>query len=318
MLRLRSVSIRKKSGADPIPGSVPGHSGRRTRPATGSSGLFCEAPGRRFLLAASLFFAGTIAFTTALPGKARPIAEQTAQPGLEPGQAIVRYLYHSGWAVTTKNHLLIFDYTEPSARSVVRSLESGFIDPAGLSGREVTVFVSHGHADHDDPSIQAWRGAGKRIRYVWGWDGAGAAEDIHFGSERRTVNVDGLEIINIHHEFDGLPESAFLVKTDGLTILHAGDHGHGRGLENPVFKGNLLYLAEQAPKLDFMFTPTFGGEIDALRILKPRVVFPMHDGGNERQYALFAKKVEALGLDVAVGAADRPGTRFFYSGGRLR
>lgn len=32
---------------------------------------------------------------------------------LEAGQAVIRYLYHSGWAAQTRNHLLIFDYTEP-------------------------------------------------------------------------------------------------------------------------------------------------------------------------------------------------------------
>jgi hypothetical protein len=33
----------------------------------------------------------------------------------------------------------------------------------------------------------------------------------------------------------------------------------------------------------------------------------MPDGGNERRYAKFAEKVKALGLDVAVGAAGKPG-----------
>lgn len=102
-----------------------------------------------------------------------------------------------------------------------------------------------------------------------------------------------------------------------MTILPAGDHGHSRGLENPVFRDNVLYLAGQAPRLDLFFTPTFGGEIDALKMLKPRAVFPMHDGGNERQYIKFVEKVKALGLKVAVGAARKMGDRFLYSGGTL-
>lgn len=265
------------------------------------------------LAAALIIYAGTSLILAARPGTAGPALIQAEGADLEPGQAIVRYLYHSGWEVTTKNHVLIFDYTKPATQPAARP-----IDPAATSGREVWVFVSHNHADHFDPAILAWRSSAKPIRYVWGWEGEGAPEDIQFGRERRTVAAPGLEIMNIHHEFDGIPESAFLVKTDGLTILHAGDHGHSRGPANPVFKDNLLYLAALAPKLDFMFTPTYGGEIDALRVLKPKAVFPMHDGGNERQYALFARKVEALGLDVAVGAAEKPGARFIYSGGKLR
>lgn len=58
--------------------------------------------------------------------------------------------------------------------------------------------------------------------------------------------------------------------------------------------------AAQAPRLDIFFTPTFGGEIDALRALKPRAVFPMHDGGREQQHLKFAEKIKTLGLDVAV------------------
>jgi L-ascorbate metabolism protein UlaG (beta-lactamase superfamily) len=246
-----------------------------------------------------------------------PASRQVLGRELKPGQAVIWYLYHSGWAVKTRNHLLVFDYTEPPSLPAKRSLDSGSIDPAEIGGQDVTVFVSHSHADHFNPGILEWRAVLKNIRYVWGWEGEGSPEDIHFGPERRTAAAGDLEILNIHHDFDGVPESAFLVKADGLTVLHAGDHGHSRGMENPVFKDNVLYLAHKAPQLDLSFTPTFGGEIEALQVLKPQAVFPMHDGGNERQYAKFARKVKALGLDVEVGAAERAGARFFYSRGKL-
>jgi L-ascorbate metabolism protein UlaG (beta-lactamase superfamily) len=247
----------------------------------------------------------------------RPKPRQVLSRSLETGQAVVWYLWHSGWAVKTKNHLLVFDYTEPPTPPSRRSLDNGSILPAEISDQNVTVFVSHAHSDHYDPRILDWRAAVKEIRYVWGWEGAGLPEDIHFGRERGTVKDEDLVIMNIHHEFDRIPESAFLVITDGLTLVHAGDHGHSRGTENPVFKENILYLAGQAPKLDLLFTPTFGGEIEALRILKPRAAFPMHDGGHEQQYLKFAEKVKALGLDVAVGAPDKMGARFLYFDGKL-
>jgi L-ascorbate metabolism protein UlaG (beta-lactamase superfamily) len=273
-----------------------------------------------YLLGLYILFIGVIFFPAESTAGTR-LEEQTTRQllgsELEPGQAVIWYLYHSGWAVKTQNHFLIFDYTEPSERPAKRSLDSGSIDPPEIGGQNVTVFVSHGHADHFDPLILEWRTVIKSIRYVWGWEGAGSAEDVHFGPERKTVTSDGFEILNIHHDFDGIPESAFLVKIDGLTILHAGDHGHSRGLENPVFNDNLLFLADKAPQLDLLFTPAFGGEIDAIGALKPRVVFPMHDGGNERQYAKFAQKLKSLGLDVEVGVAGKPGSRFFYSGGKL-
>jgi L-ascorbate metabolism protein UlaG (beta-lactamase superfamily) len=273
-----------------------------------------------YLLGLFILLIGVI-FCSAESTEGTRLEEQTARQllgsELEPNQAVIWYLYHSGWAVKTRNHLLIFDSTEPSGRPAKRSLDFGSIDPAEISGQNVTVFVSHGHTDHFDPLILEWRAAIKNIRYVWGWEGEGSPEDIHFGSERRTATADGLEILNIHHDFDGIPESAFLVRVDSLTILHAGDHGYSLGLENAIFKDNLLYLAEKVRRLDILFTPTFGGEMDAIRTLKPRVVFPMHDGGHERQYAVFARQVESHGLEAEVGAAEKPGTRFSYSRGKL-
>jgi L-ascorbate metabolism protein UlaG (beta-lactamase superfamily) len=271
---------------------------------------------RKLSLAAGILGAWVI-LALASSMKQEQTAQQILSRELEPGQALIWYLYHSGWAVKTRNHLLVFDYTEPPSLPAKRSLDSGSIDPAEIGGQDVTVFVSHSHADHFNPGILEWRAALKNIHYVWGWEGEGSPEDIHFGPERRTAAAGDLEILNIHHDFDGVPESAFLVKADGLTVLHAGDHGHSRGMENPVFKDNVLYLAHKAPQLDLSFTPTFGGEIEALQVLKPQAVFPMHDGGNERQYAKFARKVKALGLDVEVGAAERAGARFFYSRGKL-
>lgn len=254
------------------------------------------------------------------PVVARASAPEFQQPldrPLETGQAVVRYLFHSGWAVQTRNHLLIFDYTEPLPPPGRPALIPRLIEPAEIAAQNLTVFVSHAHSDHYDPDILKWRDAVKAIRYVWGWEGVGAGEDIHFGRERRVVEDRGLEILNIHHEGDGMPESSFLVRVDGLTIFHAGDHGSSRGMKDPVFGDNIRYLAGQDPELDLMFTPTFGGEIDAIRALKPKAVFPMHDGGREHQYAKFAQKVRSLGLDTQVGAAERRGARFLYAQGRL-
>jgi L-ascorbate metabolism protein UlaG (beta-lactamase superfamily) len=124
--------------------------------------------------------------------------------------------------------------------------------------------------------------------------------------------MDGMEIYNIHHEFDGIPESAFLIHVDGLWIYHAGDHGHSQGEGNKIFKDNIDYLASLCDDLDMMFTPTFGGEYYAIRSLSPRMIFPMHDGGHENQYGKFAQQVKSRGLKVRVGAAAKRGDVFFY------
>jgi L-ascorbate metabolism protein UlaG (beta-lactamase superfamily) len=285
---------------------------RGLRPLSGGAKIRVPL-GAGLVLAALLSPAGPPAVAAA----SRAAARQGLERGLTPGQAVIRYLFHSGWAVQTQHHMLIFDYTEPLPPPGRPALIPKSIEPAEIADQVVTVFVSHVHTDHFNPEILKWRSVIKNVRYVWGWEGVGDPEDIHFGRERQVVGDGGLEILNIYHEGDGIPESSFLVRVDGLTIFHAGDHGSSRGMKDPVFGDNIRYLAGQAHHLDLMFTPTFGGEIDAIRALQPCVVFPMHDGGRERQYALFARKLESIGLKVQVGAADQRGALFFYSKGSI-
>jgi len=247
-------------------------------------------------------------------------APEPRGPGVRapaPGEAVIRYLHHSGWAVKTADHLLIFDYTEPPDVSSGRTLDAGFVDPSRIADENVIVFVSHSHGDHYDRRILEWRRTIPKLRYVWGWEEAGASDDLHFGGRRRSVAVEGVEVMNVHHAFDGVPESAFLVKADGLTIVHSGDHGSSRGLENPVFADNLNYLAGLARQPDLLFVPDFGGAAEAVGVLRPRAVFPMHDGGRERRLADAAERIRAVDPGIAVGVAGAPGDQFLYSGGRI-
>jgi L-ascorbate metabolism protein UlaG (beta-lactamase superfamily) len=236
---------------------------------------------------------------------------------LKKGEAIIWYLYHSGWAVKTQNHLLIFDYCEVGKKPEKPSLSNGFINLNEISKQKVYVFATHSHSDHFDPVILEWGKSLENIEYIFGWKATEDASHIHFGTKREVRKIAGLKIINIHHKFDNIPESAFLVLVDGLAIYHAGDHGHSKGPLNPTFKENIDYLAAAEKRIDLVFTPTFGGEFHTIKRLSPKVVFPMHDGGYEHQYKKFALKVAARGLKVKVAAAAKRGDCFFYSKGKL-
>ena len=61
---------------------------------------------------------------------------------LADGQAVVWYLGHSGWAVKTRNHLLIFDYWKQDAAPDEPGLANGTINPEELKDLDVTVFAS--------------------------------------------------------------------------------------------------------------------------------------------------------------------------------
>ena len=249
---------------------------------------------------------------------------------LDEGEANIWYLGHGGWAVITKNHLLIFDYVSASRAGKTPenpSLADGYIDPSEIKDLDVFVFVSHGHADHFDPVIYEWEKSVKNIQYIFGWQ-ADQSPRYHYLTEPKTKRtIDGFEIFNINHEFDGIPEGAFLVKGDGLVIFHSGDHGSTGEELNPLFKANIDYLAQQAKQIDVAFISQFGsraggeinnGDLYTIEKLGPKVTFPMHKGGGERFYKKFAQKAQQKGAETKVYCAEKRGDRFFYQDGKIK
>lgn len=240
------------------------------------------------------------------------------EKNLNKGETIIVYLFHSGWAVKTQNHLFIFDYWEMREKPDKPSLLNGFINPSEIASQNVYVFVSHQHSDHYDPIILEWKEKIKNINYIFGWKATDDPSHFYFPSERISYKTDDIEIFNIHHKFDGIPESAFLIFADGLSIYHAGDHGHSKGQKNDIFRENIDYLATLRKKIDIVFTPTFGGQYYTIEKLSPKVVFPMHNGGYERQNEKFANVVKDRDIKVKVGVALNQGDCFLYSNGKLK
>jgi len=278
----------------------------------------------KFVLVAAVFSA----FSMNLAGIETPDA-QGLKAVLSEGEANIWYLGHAGWMVKTKNHLLIFDYISVSRlekRPENPSLADGYIDPDEIKDLDVFVFVSHGHGDHFDPKIFDWEKSVKNIRYIFGWE-ADKNPRYHYLIEPRTETaIDGVEIFNINHAFDGIPEGAFLVETDGLTIFHSGDHGCTAEELDPLFKANIDYLAAQGGQIDLAFISQFGGRDGAevnngdmytIERLGPRITFPMHKGGGERFYKRFAQEAQQKGARTEVCCAEKQGNRFFYRNGKI-
>jgi len=132
-------------------------------------------------------------------------------------KAKIWYLYHSGFAVQTTNHFLIFDYwkNKPSGKG----LESGVIDPAALQDSDVIVFVSHRHGDHYNREVLSWGSTIPKFRLVLSDDikpvpgalmigSGGAIKQPDFTVEALASNDEGV---------------AFIIEIDGLCIYHAGD-----------------------------------------------------------------------------------------------
>ena len=215
---------------------------------------------------------------------------------LKNGEAAVWYLFHAGWAVKTSSTLMIFDY-----------LPNGFVDPNEIKDQNVYVFISHGHGDHFDKKILEWKKVIPNITYVFGWQAEEAQGHHAFGKDRLSKSIGPLKVKNIFHNFDNIPESAFLIEVDGLTIYFSGDHGSFAGALNPVYKDNIDYMSQQSDEFDLVFlsifgSPTYDGELYAIDKFKPRVMLPMHYGGRES---------DAEGF-VTLARIKFPETEFWY------
>lgn len=257
-------------------------------------------------------------------------AASTAAPSLDlrarvaPGEAVVWYLGHSGWAVKTASRLLVFDYWQRQAPSEDTALCNGGIRPEEIAGQKVVVFASHEHGDHLDPAIFAWREKVPGIAYVLGASPKDAPPHT-FLQGRQTVEVGGVKVTTFPASDAGV---GFLVEVDGLRILHAGDHANSkRDLSGP-FMPEITYLASLGPAPDIAFLPVSGcrfgdqvavraGVVQALETLTPGVFFPMHAGGGEQAYRELIAKISAGLPRTQMAAAALPGDHFLVRQGRV-
>lgn len=135
----------------------------------------------------------------------------------------IHYLYHSGFAVETSSHFLIFDYYRDSFDSCPQTLENGLISQDLLKNKkDVLVFCSHKHPDHFNPIILKWQRANPGIRYILSSDIKikNPPENYHKLSTYECLNW-GNVFVKAYGSTDiGI---SFLVKLDGVTIFHAGD-----------------------------------------------------------------------------------------------
>jgi len=226
---------------------------------------------------------------------------------LNNGEAAVWYLYHSGWAVKTSRTLLIFDYWELFEKPENPSLLNGFVDPNEIKDQNVYVFISHGHHDHFDNKILEWEKQIPHVTYIFGWPSPEAQSHHFFEKERISKSIGPLNVKNIFHDFDGIPESAFFIEVDDLSIYYSGDHGNSPGALNPIYKENIDYMSQQSNEFDLIFLsifggPTYEGELYAIEKFKPQVMLPMHYGAREANAEEF----------VTLAQRKYPGTKFWF------
>jgi L-ascorbate metabolism protein UlaG (beta-lactamase superfamily) len=230
--------------------------------------------------------------------------------------ARVWFLGDNGWAVNIGDKMLIFDYIEgddapPLSASENRGLDHGYIDPQELSDFEVYVFVTHEHFDHYDRVIYRWADSCERITYIFGWQ-AGVDPDHHYMiGPRAQERVGDLEIFTINSHHSGVPEVAFLVNVDGITIYHNGDY-------KSDYEGDYTYLQTITNHIDIAFVigwpypedQYFQQALLLAELFRPAYMFESYQSGNADKAEQFAEMLPDLGVEAIIRYAEHRGVSF--------
>lgn len=209
----------------------------------------------------------------------------------------VEYIFHSGFAVETENHFLVFDY---------------FKGDLEIPYKATYVFVTHGHEDHFNPEILDFKGD---IKYIFSDDfrdevKEGTGKNITFMKPYKEKEIDGIQVKTFSSTDLGL---SLLVNVDGIDIFFAGDlnwwewkddSNREKELMEHLFKKKISRV--EGENVDIAFFPvdprleenySLGGEY-FIEQLKPKYLFPMHFGDNYSKNENFIHKTEDLGTKV--------------------
>ena len=243
-------------------------------------------------------------------------------------EALIWHLGHSGWAIKTQNHLLVFDYSGNANRPIPTdaSLSSGCVIPSQIRNERVTVFVTHDHGDHYYPAVLDWQEEVANISYVFGFRPRDIDDDYVFTAPQTTTSIEDMTVTTIRSNDSGV---GFLIEADGLVIFHLGDHANGSMDMSDDYTAEIDAVAAMGKNIDLVFGPILGcslgtpesvqlGAHYAIQTLQPKVFMPMHSGGATYRYRDFVQ--EAAGKDYATQLtyAVNNGDRFVYKTGAIK
>ncbi|MEG0985416.1 MAG: MBL fold metallo-hydrolase [Clostridia bacterium] len=220
--------------------------------------------------------------------------------------AMIQYLGHSGFAVRTSANLLIFDY-----------LGKGLPTPKRTD--RAIAFVSHGHADHDQPCVHDWAEMGL-IQLAVG-------EDVRTGGVRFSPGDGQVLEGAIVRAFGSTDQGvSFWVESGGLKVFHAGDYNLWHWKDE--HDANWTRRAEhdfseiletlRGVSVDVAFFPVdprmktdcAAGALRFAEAVSPKLLIPMHFWDKPRTAIEFARQPMPSGVRAV--ALITPGEQLTY------
>lgn len=159
------------------------------------------------------------------------------------------FLNHSGVAVKTQSHLLLFDlFGEMLNWESGKGLAQGVVNPQEIKDEDVLAFVSHEHEDHFSTKLFELGGKLKHFRMVLPEELDELTDKAVFVAPNETVELPDCRITTFESTDIGV---AYLVEIDGRLIYHAGDLNwwHWEGEEEEFNRDQACRYQQQMEKL---------------------------------------------------------------------
>lgn len=223
----------------------------------------------------------------------------------------ITYLNHSGFVLELEHDVFIFDYYRGEL-------------PALPKEKNIYVFSSHAHPDHFQKKIYDWDKMYGGITYILSDDiqTEGRNERIIHVGPRQELEAGGLHIKTFRSTDEGV---AFLIRTEGKTIYHAGDlnwwHWEEEGpVYNEMMRRNYQHEIGrmEGEKIDVAFVPLdarqeeqfYWGMDYFMKHTDTKRVFPMHMWDKYEVYEWLMDKEEAADYRDRVMHITKDGQTF--------
>jgi ankyrin repeat protein len=234
------------------------------------------------------------------------------------GEAIVWYLANRGWAIKTKNHMLIFDAEESGViRPTEPSLANGFLTPYEIGSQSIFAIYTCYHGEPGEPAyIHTIEDSVAQITYVHNnedpWRGS---EKTVYMKPHEVKKLGDMQIVSIPI-LESMPGLGYLCTVDGLNIFYSGFQPE----DIEKYKQEIDSLTQYTTDIDLAFLPIAEpGEENTAALyfaekLHPKTIFPLDPDNRMHLYPDMGKKIADKGIKAEVFCAENPGDHFIIQG----
>ncbi len=212
---------------------------------------------------------------------------------LKEGEAYAWYTGRIGYALKTKNHLLLFSYCVLGNLPEEPRLANGHINLEEIADCDTIVFAgSPAYWHHNPERYSRWQKTHKNISFIYSFEDKPGRSPQYFkdvegpeyillrDGEKKTIDGVKVETIPVSRG------SGFLVEADGLTIFFGGDHLLSSEAQLESFCKPIDYVKSTGKAIDLLilsanftygriFPANLEGVDYAVKTLEPRAYLAM-------------------------------------------